>query len=617
MPTGVEVQSASAESNTLSQLTAAFNLNLTAFSLLAVGVGMFLIYNTTMFSIVQRRRVLGILRSVGVTGDQVFRLILFESASAGAIGALLGIGLGVLLARLTVALVSQTINDLYFNVTVQSVDIQPVSLMKGFGIGMLASLVSSVVPAIEASSVNIVSVLKRSVLEERVLRSSPRLFSAGLLAVAAGSMLILLVNNVNVSFAGLFVGLVGVALCVPWLTTALMRTIAASLGRHSLITRMAARTITKALSRTSVTIATLVVAVSVMIGVSVMISSFRATVENWLGLALRADLYISPPAAGANSSVSMAPSIIETIRNVKGVEDTELLRSVSVESTEFGEVHLSAVSSITQHNRRNFRFAQGNSTDVWDQVAGGAVVVTEPFANRHNIRLEDSRSVTLLTRSGPHAFPIAGVFYDYSSDQGYVLMSLEKYREFWDDQNISGASVYLTQDAKRDNVQDEIQHAVSGMNVIIQSNSALRETALAIFDRTFAITLALRLIVIIVAFIGVLGALMVLQIERTREFGTLRAIGMTLNQMWQLTMIESGIMGAVAGALAIPVGLAIALVLIYVINFRSFGWTIFFQPVPETYLQAFLVSTTAALLASVYPMIHLGKMEAAEALREE
>jgi putative ABC transport system permease protein len=153
--------------------------------------------------------------------------------------------------------------------------------------------------------------------------------------------------------------------------------------------------------------------------------------------------------------------------------------------------------------------------------------------------------------------------------------------------------------------------------VVVQSNRALRDAALVIFDRTFAITQALRVIAVAVAFIGILSALMALQLERTRELGTLRATGMTLRQLWRLTLLESGLMGAAAGILAIPVGLILAAILIYVINLRSFGWTIFFTSVPEVYVQALVIAVAAALIAAIYPMLRLGRLQVVEALREE
>jgi len=154
-------------------------------------------------------------------------------------------------------------------------------------------------------------------------------------------------------------------------------------------------------------------------------------------------------------------------------------------------------------------------------------------------------------------------------------------------------------------------------DVIIQSNQGVRAGALEIFDRTFAITSALRLLVVVVAFIGVLSALMSLQLERARELGILRATGMTLRQLWGLTLLETGLMGGTAGLLALPTGFILAWVLIYVINVRSFGWTLQMNLEPGYFLQSFAVSLLAALLAGIYPALRLGRMVVATALRQE
>jgi putative ABC transport system permease protein len=614
LPSGLRVAPASEQADTITQLTAAFQLNLTAISLLALVVGMFLIYNTMMFSVVQRRRVLGILRCVGVTGREIFGLILFESALSGIVGSLLGLGLGSLLGRLTVALVTRTINDLYFSVTVNGVDVEPTTLVKGLLLGIGAALLAAALPAAEAASVPAVTVLQRSDLEARVRSWIPTINKLALGMIVAGAAL-LLVHNLVASFAGVFIALFGITLTVPLLTIVFMRLATATLGRIGLIGRMAARTVTMALSRTSVAIAALMVAVSVTIGVTVMIASFRATVVNWLNQTITADLFIQTPSAGTGYSTPLDPALLDRVRAVPGVESVEELRHVTVNSSEFGEVSLYAASPGRQRDSKVFRYAQGSREAVWRKFDVGAVLITEPFANRHN--LTQGGTITLLTDHGAKKFDVVGVIYDYSSDQGYVLMSLDIYRRNWNDQNITGGAVWVKPGADVDKVGDAVRLALGGQNVIVQSNKALRDAALVVFDRTFAITTTLRLIAVVVAFIGVLSALMALQLERTRELGTLRAAGMTLQQLWRLTFLESGLMGATAGLLSIPTGLALAAVLIYVINLRSFGWTIFFEPAPETYLEALVISILAATLAAVYPMLRLRRMETAAALREE
>lgn len=607
---GLRVVAASEQANTVTQLTAAFQLNLTAFSLLALAVGMFLIYNTTLFSVVQRRRVLGILRCVGVTGRQIFGMILIEAAIRGVIGSIIGIGLGILLGRLTVGLVTQTINDLYFAVTVRGVDVDPFSIVKGMLLGVLSALIAASLPAAEAANVPAITVLQRSDLEMRVRRFLPAITALGLALAAIGAAsLALSQNNVLLSFGGLFIGLFGITLGVPIVTVALMRVATQTLGRISLLGRMAARTVTQALSRTAVAIAALMVAVSVVIGVTVMIESFRATVQQWLAQTLTADVYISPPITGANRTTSVDPALIEKFRAVRGIQRIETVRDVNAYSPDLGTVRLIAVSTM---ENRVLKTNRANALGEWKN---GSILVSEPFANRQKVQVGDR--IAFATERGTQSFEIAAIFFDYSSDQGIVLMSLNTYHRFWNDAGISAIGVYLARDANADQVEDAIRAAIGNANVIVQSNKSLRDAAMVIFDRTFAITATLRIIAVFVAFIGVLGALMALQLERTRELGTLRATGMTLQQLWRLTLLESGLMGATAGLLAIPTGLLLSAILIYVINLRSFGWTIFFEPVPEVYLQALAVSVVAALLAAVYPMVRLSRLQVADALREE
>lgn len=616
LPAGLRLARASEQADTVTQLTAAFQLNLTAFSLLALAVGMFLIYNTVMFSVVQRRRLLGILRCVGVTGREIFFLIMAEAAILGLIGSLLGLVLGIFLGRLTVALVTQTINDLYFTLTVSDVNIDALSLVKGLLLGIFSALLAAALPAYEASAVPAVTVLQRSDLEDRIKRLLPYLNVLGIvLLVLGGAILVFGQSNISILFIGVFLVLFGLVMYVPVITVFLMRLATGTVGRFGLVTRMASRTVTKALSRTSVAIASLMVAVAVTIGVTVMIASFRTTVENWLGQTLNADFYVSPPLTGANRIVSMDPSLVERASVVEGIDALEVLRSVTVTAQELGDVRLNATTGGRARESRIFRSYSGDPATIYQQLDAGAIAVTEPFANRHN--LGEGSTVTLVTDKGYKTFPIIGVYYDYSSDQGSILMSLDVYRQYWTDPAISGFSVYAKPGTDVNQVEDRVRAALGGNDVVVQSNRALRDAALVIFDRTFAITQALRVIAVAVAFIGILSALMALQLERTRELGTLRATGMTLRQLWQLTLLESSLMGAAAGILAIPVGLVLAAILIYVINLRSFGWTIFFTSVPEVYLQALVVSVGAALIAAIYPMLRLSRLQVVEALREE
>ena len=617
LPASARLAPATEQADAAAQLTAAFHLNLTALSLLALVVGMFLIYNTIMFSVVQRRQVLGILRSLGVTGGQILALILLEAGGVAAMGAVLGVGLGWLLGQGAVRFVTQTINDLYYVVSVRDAPLTALTVVKGVGAGILAGLLAAFTPALEAANVEPVTIMRASTLEDRARAWLPWIGAGGAGLTAAGVLALLVITRSLVaSFTGLFLIVIGLALLVPLATVAGMRLAGPLLDRLiGVLGRVAARTVVRSLSRTSVAIAALMVAVSVTIGVSVMIASFRATLINWLDLTLLADIYLSAPAVGSQAPPTIASDLRERVAGVPGVAEVETLRQVVVES-EFGAVQLSATDSQRQRSARLYRFASGAAADPWAQMAQGAILVSEPFAYHHNLPPQGA-IVTLRTDRGDHTFPVAGVYYDYTSDQGSILMSQSTYREYWDDRSISGLAVHARPGQDVNALADALRAELSGAAVQVQVNRALREQALVIFDRTFAITNALRLLAVIVAFIGVFSALMALQIERSRELATLQALGLTASQLWRLTLLETGLMGATAGLLSMPTGFVLALVLIYVINLRSFGWTIQMTPDPWVYVQALAVSVAAALLAAVYPMRRLQQLPVAAALRQE
>ncbi|MCC6192370.1 MAG: ABC transporter permease [Anaerolineales bacterium] len=618
LPASLRLARASEQAETAAQLTEAFQLNLTALSLLALVVGMFLIYNTVMFSVVQRRRVLGTLRSLGVTGERLFQMIQAETAIVTGLGAVLGLGLGWLLGQGAVRLVTQTINDLYYVVTVRDAPLTLLSAIKGIGVGLGAGAIAALGPALEAANVEPVTLMRRSSLEDRARRWLPWLGGGGLILGLAGTALLLVIQRSLVaSFAGLFLIVIGIALTVPLATISLMRLAGPVLFRLTgVLGRLAARTVVKAISRTSVAIAALMVAVSVTIGVSVMIASFRSTVVNWLDLTLVADVYISAPTpGGTRPEATLDPSIAAKAETVAGVAEVEAIRGVVVDS-EFGPVPLTATDTQRRRSAALYRFASGDAEAIWRAMTEGAIIVSEPFAYRHNLPV-DGATVTLRTATGERVFPVAAVYYDYSSDQGAILMAREVYQRYWRDNHLSGLAVYTRPETDPSQVADALRTVLSGSALQVQVNRALREQALAVFDRTFAITSALRLLAVVVAFIGVLSALMALQIERARELATLQALGLTSGQLWRLTLMETGLMGATAGLLALPTGFVLAVVQIYVINLRSFGWTIQMTVDPWVFVQAMAVSVTAAILAAVYPMWRLRQAPVAAVLKQD
>ncbi len=616
LPPGLRLVGAQARSTSLEQMTRAFHLNLTAMSLLALLVGAFLIYNTMTFAVIRRFTEFGTLRALGVGGGQLVLQVELEAALIGLLGTGAGLLLGVSLADVLLGLVTRTINDLYYASSVSSVFLTPASFAKGAVLGVGATLAAALLPALEAGRIRPRAVMTRSAFEARVRRALPLVAGAGLVSMgAAGALLLWPTRSLVIAFAALFGLMVGFALLVPLLAVLLLRPLrrfaAASAGQ---LGNLAVRAIRASLSRTGVALAALTVAVSATAGVGMMIDSFRGTVQEWLADYLRADVFISPlEAAGREQVLSMADA--RAVRALPRVAYVSVGRRIDLQ-TEQGRIQLFALD-IPRASFSGFRFKHGDPAAARRAFfEGGAVIVSEPYAYRHDVGVGDR--IVLPTPAGPRRFAVAGVYYDYGSDQGYVTMARATYVRVWHDPAITSLGVYLAAGASADGMAARLRRLLpQAARLDIVSNRGLREASLAIFDRTFTITSVLRVLAIVVAVVGVLSALLAIQLERARELALMRAMGLTPGQLWALVMGESGILGLLAGVLALPLGALLSLVLVAVINRRSFGWTMQLHVDPGLLGQTVALAVGAALLAGVWPAARMARMSPAAGLREE
>lgn len=618
LPPGATLSPVGTRAETLSGMLRAFDLNLTALSLLALVFGMFLIYNAMTFSVVQRRELLGSLRALGVTRGEVIRTVGGEALWTALAGTALGLGAGVLLGRGLVHLVTRTINDLYFVLTVQGLTVPPSVLLKGGLLGVGATLLAAWPAVREAVQAPPRAAATRSLVEDRVRRLVPRAAGAGVaLGVAGGGLLAFPSRSVLLSFVGLFGVLLGAALVTPLATVAFVRLVAPVLGRTvGILGTLAARGVTAALSRTAPAVAALVVAVSVTVGLGVMIQSFRSTVVEWLDHTLQADVYVSPPSpVSSRAEGALDPGAVERMSSVGGVAGLSTYRGTELLTAD-GLLRVVALD-LDPRGERAFRFLDGDAATAFPRFRDeGAVLVSEPYAYRNRVGVGDT--VRLATDRGPAAFPVAGVFRDYGSERGVVMMARSTWLHVYDDDRVTSLGFFLQDDADVDAVMADLRAAAGGEQaLVVRSNRALRDASLEVFDRTFAITAVLRALAFVVAFIGVLSALMALQLERGRELGVLRANGLTPGQVWGLVTTQTGLLGLVAGLLAVPTGLLLAVVMIEVVNRRSFGWTLEMEVGGGLLLQAVGLALAGALLAGLYPAWRMARTSPSLALREE
>lgn len=612
LPPGLEIVSARTRNEGLQQMSAAFSLNLSALSLLALVVGMFLAYNTVSFSVLRRRAQLGTLRTLGVTQGGIFALILGETLIISLLAAGLGLLLGIVLGQGMLRLVTQTINDLYYTLEVTRLEISPYSLLKGVAGALTAALLATLLPAWEATQTPPAGVLRASSLEEALSPRVGRIALAGLALMLIGGSLLTLPGALWFSFA-CFLGVVaGAALCIPWLARGFMLALSQRLGP---VARMAPRQLARSLSRSAVAMAALMVAVSVVISVSVMIGSFRGTVIDWLDRTLSADFFVTAP--GGPGSASLNPELQARLARVPGVARVESSRQRQL-FVAGKPLNLLSLSRDIASQRR-FVWLEGDRDSLWDRLEQGAVLVSQPYATRHGITPNAGQRVTLPTRTGSRDFPIIGIYYDYASDQGVVLLPRKLYQQYWDDPAFSALAVFVTPQIQSSEqltqVKQALNQALAGP-YSLQSHRELKAGAMTVFERTFAITGALRLLAIAVAFMGIFSTLMSLLLERQRSFGILRSLGLTPNQIGGLVLFESGLMGLFSGIMALPLGVILALFLIYVINLRSFGWTMDLLLTPDLFIQGLFLALGAALLGGIWPAWRVATRLVARSVRE-
>jgi len=613
LPPDAHVEAASARVRSVQELTRAFTLNLTAMSLLAVVIGVFLIYNTLHFTMLRRRATFGTLRALGVTRRELFAVILLEAAMLGLLAVCLGTLAGSFVADMLLALVSRTINDLYFVVSVNEASITGTIIAKAALLGMCGSLLAAGLPASEAVLSPPAHTLLRRAIERKSITWLLPVAGGGAVLIGLSILIAVSSDNLAAGYLSLAMLLIGCSLTVPWMIVVLARSLSRVLT-HALL-RHTVTGVEAGISRIGVAEAALVVALAATIGVTLMIGSFRAAVEQWLESTLRADIYIRPAhAVSGRDETRIDATIVDAIRSIPAVRDISQGRFVELRS-DGRDVSLFAIELATQSYASINLLASGER--AWDQFDNHtSVFVSEPYAFHNHVAVGDV--LKLPTASGEQSFRVSGIYRDYGSDRGVVMMRMSLYRELWQDEGISSLGVYLHEPGSSQRVMDEIHaRTATQQQLRLRSNRDLRNASLDVFDRTFEITRVLRWLTIIVAVVAILTALSAVQLERRRELALLRSIGLTTRQLAGVMFTQTALLGFFAGLVAMPVGVALSMLLVHVINRRAFGWSMDFIVVAAPLGEALVMATLAALVAGCVPVWRALSEAPALALRGE
>src|SRR6185436_19608940 len=406
---------------------------------------------------------------------------------------------------------------------------------------------------------------------------------------------------------------------VLWISCGLVEgVIARALRLFRVEAKLASSNLRGAIPRVSISVAALGVALAMMVSVSIMIGSFRKTVAYWVEESMVADVYARPMMRTATSYEGEIAE--EVIAAVKADQAVEAIYPSTTQQVSF-EGDLITVgawdfSTFLRYGRLAFKAPSDARSRMHDAIDNDAVSVNESFALRFNKDVGDT--IELPTATGSKPFQIATIYYDYSTSRGWVVMDQRTYERHFIVTRPSSLAVYLKPGSNADEARERFERgAAAGYPTFFATNGSLKREVMRIFDSTFAITRALELIAITVAGLGVISTLIALILERRREIAVLGFLGATRAQIRRMIVIEALMIGAVGQAVGIAAGFALSLVLIYVINVQSFGWTIQFHFPYGFLIESSLLILAASAVAALYPASRAVKIKAIQFAREE
>jgi putative ABC transport system permease protein len=621
LPTSYRIEKLGARSEENQRMLRAFRWNLRVLSYISLVVGAFLIYNTISVSVVRRRPEIGVLRALGASRRWVFWLFLGEALLFGLMGSLAGIALGRLMAAAAVGLIADTVNALYVSSRPAAISIGLPAVATAIIAGTMVAFASALAPAREAMGVTPVEAMGRGAQDHHAQSHARRNL---LWAMLLGSVAVAVAQagpldgKPIAGYTATLLAIAAMALAAPAVITGLAagtRSAAQALfGPEGLL---AVRGLAAALARTSVVVGALSTAIAMMVSVGIMVGSFRETVIVWLDAHLRADLYVRPAGrTGAGEHPALPTGVGAAVCSIPGVEAIDIFHALEIDY-QGQRASLGAGDSTIVLRYGRMRFLPGEDREaILRSLAGqDRVIVSEPFANKHSVRAGDILQLPIGNRSVPVV--VAGIYYDYSSERGWVIFDRSTLLRYLPHQPITNLAIYVRKDAEVTTVRHAVEARLVKYRVVVAPNGALRQNAVAVFDRTFAITYALEGVAIAVAMLGAANSLLAMVLDRRREFGLLRYLGAAPAQIRRMIVLEAGFLGVAANLLGVALGFALSLVLIYVINKQSFGWTIQFHPPFPLLAGASALILASTFIAAIVPARAAARLNPIEVIHEE
>ena len=600
----------------------AFQYNLTALSFVALIVALYLIYNMVALSVVRRRAEIGTLRAIGATPLLVASIFFIEAGIIGVAGSVIGVWLGKYLAQFSLDAVSVTVNNLYTPSYVTEVEFHWLQSWPYLLLGVGLSLVSALIPAIDASRTSPATVMRRGSYDLKIFRGDRRLTLLAITSFAMAGIFSLLPPIGGFPYFGflaVFLVIMGLSFLSPsalLLGRDLLRGICKKyFGGEGFLASM---NLSQNIGRNSLAISSLAIAFMMIISMSIMVHSFRQTVIVWIGQTLKADLFVR--VAGGRDidyQYTLPGDRVEDIRKISGVAAVDLFRAQDISYNDkpavLGSGDFEALSRYGNLVIKSGPTAQ----ELFAQMVGqDRAIISESFALKHEVGVGDS--LFMETPNGSAKLQVVAVYYDYSRERGYIIIDRSIFIKYYGDTDVNSFVIYLSNKNEIENVRQELLKTLGAdYNLVIRSNPELKKNVLEIFDKTFAITYSLEIIAGGVALLGLFNTLIALILERKREIGIIRFIGGFQDQVKRMVLIESGILGFIGSIMGVAAGGIVSYILIFVINKQSFGWTIQIHFPYIFVLLSLILFWVVSLIAGLYPARLAVRLNPKEAVRVE
>lgn len=579
-------------------LVASFRYNLQFVSLVAILVGVFLLYNTIFISVVKRRPEIGILRGLGAGRKTIVAIFLVQGLLLGMTGAVAGVGLGQAFAYVSVAAVEKTITSMYGTISITDYLLTAHEAAAAVLLGMLISLAASAVPAYESSRILPGESAREGSFEGRYRRQIVPAALAGLALICTGSAASYADYHFMpfpvpyLSYGGILLIILGFTLISPLYLSRVLRLITRTAGRRlSASGSLAAGDMQGSLYRFSVALMSVAISCSLIVSLLIVIISFRGSLLNWITRNISADIYIKPSACRSNfCTYPLSEGLVRELETVPGVAGIDRFRTLSLEYmgqkivAGFGDTRVSQGFSLRRAEEGRTR----ESADAKD------VGISTFLATRYGLAKGDV--MELQTPGGTAKFTVRDVFSSYSTTSGFIYMDRRWLREYWGQDDATQLALYVKEGTDPGEVISRLRDTLGRRYAVdIMNTRELRERVLSIFNRTFAITYAIELIAVAVALIGVVSTLLALVLERKREISIIRYLGGSWSQVREMLVHAALVVGATGVALGTCLGILMSVIFIQVINKVSFGWEIAIR-VPAVYLLA----VAAGLMITTY-----------------